>query len=53
MLCLDKYGWPVTGIKGRYVLNLIRLLLYTRRIVRGHWDGYKVCRKPAAGDSDE
>ena len=42
MLCLDKYGWPVTRFKGRPVTNLIRKLIHTRKIVRGYWDGYKI-----------
>ena len=31
---LDKYGYPVERIKGRYIINFIRLLLYTRKITR-------------------
>lgn len=44
MVCLDSYGWPVETIKGRPFINLLRLLIHTRRIVRGRWDGYKVVR---------
>lgn len=42
MVFLDKYGWPVEKIKGRKFTNIIRLLLWTRKIKRGRWDGYKV-----------
>ena len=34
---LDKYGYPVERIKGRPIINLIRLSLHTRRIKRGQW----------------
>lgn len=34
---LDRYDWPVEKIKGRPITNLIRLLLYTKRITT-HWD---------------
>jgi hypothetical protein len=34
---LDRYGWPVERIKGRPVTNMIRLLLWTRRMKRGWW----------------
>jgi hypothetical protein len=29
---LDKYGWPVERIKGRKILNFIRLIIHTRNI---------------------
>jgi len=29
---MDKYNYPVVRIKGRYIINFIRLLLHTRRI---------------------
>ena len=45
MVFLDKHGWPVETIKGRWVQNFLRRLLHTRRIVRGRWDGYKVVFK--------
>jgi hypothetical protein len=32
--CLDRNGWPVVTIKGRPVLNLLRLLIHTRKIKR-------------------
>lgn len=31
---LDKYGWPVETIRGRPLLNALRLLIHTRRIAR-------------------
>ena len=34
MKFLDKYGWPVVLIEGRPVLNFIRRLIHTRKIVR-------------------
>lgn len=34
MYFLDKYSWPVETIKGRPVLNFIRRLIHTRKIVR-------------------
>ena len=37
MMFLDNYGWPVQRIKGRWFVNFIRLLLYTRKIKRGTW----------------
>ncbi len=42
MVYLDQYGWPVERIKGHRFINFIRLILWTRNIVRGKWDGYKV-----------
>lgn len=33
MKCLDRYGWPVELIHGRPVLNLLRLMIHTRKIV--------------------
>jgi len=35
MQYLDKYGWPVERIKGRPVVNFIRLMIHTRKIKRG------------------
>lgn len=34
MVFLDSLGWPVERIKGRPVLNALRLLIHTRKIVR-------------------
>ncbi len=31
---LDRLGWPIETIKGRPVVNFIRLLVHTRRITR-------------------
>lgn len=35
MQFLDKLGWPVVRIKGRPIVNLIRLLLHTRKVELG------------------
>jgi hypothetical protein len=35
MQFLDKYGWPVERIKGRWFVNFMRLLLHTRKVKRG------------------
>ena len=32
---VDKLGWPVETIKGRPVLNFLRILIHTARIRRG------------------
>lgn len=32
---LDKHGWPVERVKGRPIMNALRILLHTRRI--GRW----------------
>ena len=37
---LGKDGWPVETIKGRPILNFIRRLIHTRKIVRG-WHSRK------------
>ena len=42
MVCVDKYGLHVVKIRGRPIINLLRVLLHTRRIRRGRWDGHKV-----------
>jgi len=34
MYFLDKYGYPVERVKGRWGLNIIRLLIHTRKISR-------------------
>jgi len=31
---LDKFGWSVETIKGRWLLNFLRRLIHTRRITR-------------------
>lgn len=33
MVFLDRYGWPVERIKGRYVKNFIRLIIHSRSFV--------------------
>lgn len=37
MVFLDRLGWPVERVKGRPVLNALRLLIHTRKIVR-QWE---------------
>jgi len=36
----DKHGWPVERVKGRPILNFLRLLIHTRKI-RRRFDGQK------------
>lgn len=31
LYCLDKLGWPVERIKGRWFLNFLRILIHTRK----------------------
>lgn len=33
MVFLDRYGWPVERIRGRWITNLIRLAIHTRSII--------------------
>ena len=35
MLFLDKYGWPVETVKGRWFHSLLRRVIHTRKIRRG------------------
>lgn len=35
LVYLDKYGWPVERVKGRWFLNFIRLLIHTDKIIPG------------------
>lgn len=36
---LDKYGWPVERIRGRHIINIIRILIHTRSIItQQEWD---------------
>ncbi len=35
MQYLDKLGWPVERVKGRWFFNFVRLLIHTRKIKRG------------------
>ena len=44
MVFLDKYGYPVTGFRGRWFVNLLRKCLYARKIRRGYWNGYRVVK---------
>lgn len=42
---LDKYGWPVERIRGRPIINAIRLLIHTRRIIsRAEWQRREAAR---------
>jgi hypothetical protein len=41
---LDKYGYPVERIKGRWFVNIIRVILHTKKIVRGYWNGHKIVK---------
>ncbi len=45
MVFLDKYGWPVEIIEGKWFQNLVRRLIHTRKIKHGKWDGYKIIPK--------
>lgn len=49
-VCLDRFGWPVETFRGRgkWLVNAIRLLLHTRRIVRGPLR-YYVTSDPSVG----
>ncbi len=42
MVFLDKYGWPVERTKGYKFFNFIRLLVHTRKVCRGYWNGFKI-----------
>lgn len=48
MVFLDSYGWPVERINGRWLYNILRLLIHTRCIRRGYWDGWHVVKRKAA-----
>lgn len=37
MVYLDKYGWPVERVKGRWFFNLLRLIIHTRCIKKGRF----------------
>jgi len=45
MVFLDKHGYPVETTVGKWLQNILRLLIHTRSIKRGYWDGYKVINK--------
>jgi hypothetical protein len=44
VVCLDYLGYPIERIKGRWLLTILRLLIHTRRIRRGYWDGFRVVK---------
>ena len=45
MVFLDRWGYPVECIRGRWFQNFLRRLIHTRRIARGRWDGHRVVRE--------
>ena len=45
MVFLDKYKFPVETTKGKIIQNILRLIIHTRYIKFGHWDGYKTIKK--------
>lgn len=45
MVFLDKYKYPIETIKGRFIQNIIRLIIHTRYIKIGYWDGYKIVKR--------
>lgn len=47
---LDKLGWPVERFRGRPILNAIRLLLHTRRVITSaEWRRLVAARLPVSG----
>lgn len=46
MKFLDRLGWPVELARGRYVLNALRLMIHTRKIVR-RWTPPKFAADPS------
>ena len=42
MVFLDKYNYPVERIIGKPITNIIRLILHTRKVMFGRWNGYKI-----------
>ena len=34
---LDKRGWPIERVTGRWVLNFLRLIIHTRKVRRGKY----------------
>lgn len=44
MVFLDRYGWPVEIIKGKWIQNILRLLVHTKSVKRGSWNGYKIIK---------
>ena len=51
MQYLDKLGWPVERIKGRWFLNFIRLLIHTRKIKTGSFT-IKAIKADSENDTD-
>jgi len=52
MQYLDKLGWPVERVKGRWFFNFIRLLIHTRKIKKGSFI-IKVANTPLNSDLKE
>ena len=42
MVFLDCWGYPIELAKGHRLRNLLRILIHTRRICRGVWNGFNV-----------
>ena len=51
MVFLDCWGYPIERAKGHWLRNILRLLIYTRRICRGHWNGFGVVKPRAAAEA--
>ncbi len=51
MYFLDRYGWPVECVKGRWFFNFLRRLLHTRRVGRGTWTPPAWITEPTEGVS--
>jgi len=52
MVYLDKYGWPVERIKGRWFLNFMRLLIHTNKILNVNLTEYLETRYNPKPDED-
>jgi len=52
MVYLDKYGWPVERIKGRWFLNFMRLLIHTNKILNVNLTEYLKTRYNPKSDED-
>jgi hypothetical protein len=50
MQYLDKLGWPVERVKGRWFLNFLRLLIHTRKIKTGSFT-HTMANKPLENDA--
>lgn len=42
MQYLDKAGWPIEMVKGRWFRNFLRRLIHTRKLKRGTWQDRKI-----------